>query len=38
MFGFGMASMIDISCTIVIDIYQTVRQPNQTFKTLADKY
>ncbi|EWG42656.1 hypothetical protein FVEG_15476 [Fusarium verticillioides 7600] len=24
MFGFGMASMIDISCTIVIDIYQTL--------------
>ncbi|KAI1067048.1 hypothetical protein LB506_003924 [Fusarium annulatum] len=23
MFGFGMASMIDISCTIIIDIYQT---------------
>ncbi|KAF5713162.1 hypothetical protein FGLOB1_4135 [Fusarium globosum] len=24
MFGFGMASMIDISCTIIIDIYQTL--------------
>jgi hypothetical protein len=24
LFGFGMASMIDISCTIVIDIYQSV--------------
>ncbi|KAF5568688.1 hypothetical protein FNAPI_61 [Fusarium napiforme] len=24
MFGFGMASMIDISCTIIIDIYQSL--------------
>ncbi|KAF5653289.1 hypothetical protein F25303_2461 [Fusarium sp. NRRL 25303] len=24
MFGFGMASMIDVSCTIIIDIYQTL--------------
>jgi hypothetical protein len=36
MFGFGMASMIDISCTIIIDIYQTVSLPNQPCKTVTN--